>query len=435
MVTRGRVLVIEEVPSQETFALWDGVRAEGWDVTATPLAATVDAVRRAAPDVVVLNLHGAGDANRRALYLQAAGRLALTRTQRRPPILLVGDAGPDEKPLGVADVIRGPYSARHVAQRIGSLSRLATMQQEMMRRVETAGQYGVVPPELEPSNQFHEPKVLVVGAGIRYFAIERTLARRATLVGAFTVDTALDYLERQAFDCVVLNMRVQEAAEFTARLRRNVDHFALPVVVLADPREVDEVDAAYAAGADDVVFHSGESAVFAERVATVLKEHRLRESLKAAYARSRDRATNDALTGLFARGFLLDHLSRMVEAAAHGGRLSIVGFRIANIDEVNRQHGYAAGDHLIRQVGTVIGRLVRGEDLAARPGGGRFVIVLPDTHVDDAAGVAARLGAVLRATRFALPGASEPVSAEVVSAVAERIDGDDAESLVARVTL
>lgn len=437
MGMRGRILVIEEQPTLETTALWQQMRDGGWTVDATPLAASAEAVSRVhqvAPDAVVLNLAGAGDTAQRDRYLDAAGRLAVRRGSRQPPVVIVGDPGPAGRPVGVADQIRAPFSAVQLSRRLMALGRLATMQAEMMRRVATASRYGIGASEIDEGAQFREPQVLVVGAGIRYFSIERALARRATLVGAFTVDTAFDYLERQSFDCVVVNMRVPAAAEFIGRLRRNVLHYALPVIVLADPHEVGDIDLAYGAGASDVVFYDGDERGLAERVAILLREHRFRESLKATYARSRDRATNDALTGLYARGFLLEHLSHLVEEAdPEADRLSLVGFHIGNLCAVNCAEGYAAGDHLIRQVGTLVGRLVRGEDLAARASGAHFVVVLPDTSLEEAGIVAARVGGVIRASRFALPGAAEAVAAELATSITAYRGGDTTEALLARV--
>ena len=86
MSYRGRVLVIEETPRPETRLLWDGIRAEGWDVHAVPLARTVDQTVAGHPDLVVLNLAGAGGDVARTRYLDAAARMSLMRaTSSAPP--------------------------------------------------------------------------------------------------------------------------------------------------------------------------------------------------------------------------------------------------------------------------------------------------------------------------------------------------------------
>lgn len=436
MSYRGRILVIEETPRPETRLLWEGIRAEGWDVHAVPLARTLDQAMASHPDLVVLNLAGTENDVSRTRYLDAAARMSLMRGSRRMPVIAVDDAlaGGDDRPIGVSDVIRAPWSIGHVAARIGSLTRLATMRSEIYRRLDTAQRYGLSQPELEIGGSLQDAHILVVGAGIRYFTIERALAKRATLIGAFTIETALDYLERRAFDAVVLNLPLDDATDFIELLRRNPAHFALPAVVLTGDTEPRMIEAIHAAGATDVVFADESEKVFSDRVEAAMSEHRLRETLKAAYARARHHATNDALTGLYTRGFLMDHLGLLVGDARDGDeRLSMVGLRLMDLAQLNAEWGWSGGDHLIRQVGTLIGRLVRGEDLAARAGGDRFALVLPATDGEDAAAVAHRIAGVIETTAFAIPGATGPVYASLQVGVAELDTHDDPDTIYARV--
>jgi two-component system cell cycle response regulator PopA len=308
------------------------------------------------------------------------------------------------------------------------------MRAEIYRRLDTAQRYGLARPDLELSAALTDAHVLVVGAGIRYFTIEKALAKRATLIGAFTIETALDYLERRPFDAVVLNLPLDDAIDFIEVLRRNPDFHSLPVVVLTGDGEPRMIEAVHEAGANDVVFADESEKVFAERVEAAMSENRLRETLKAAYARARHQATNDSLTGLYTRGFLMDHLGLLVgDTRDTGERLTLVGLTILDLAEFNADWGWAGGDHLIRQIGSLIGRLVRGEDLAARAGGGRFALVLPATDGEDAARVAHRIAGVIETTAFTVPGATGPIYASIAVGIAECEPHDDPDSLYARV--
>ncbi|TBW33017.1 diguanylate cyclase [Siculibacillus lacustris] len=434
MSHRGRVLVIEESPRAETGRLWDGIRAEGWEVHALPLDRILDDRRTTRPDVMVLDLAGTRNPAERTRYLDAAARMSLMRGAHRVPVLAVdGDAPGSPRAIGIAETIRTPWSVGHVAARIGSLSRLATMRTEIGRRLDTAGRFGVAAPEPDLGGGAIDAHVLVVGAGIRYFTIERALSKRATLIGAFTIETALDYLERRSFDAVVLNLPLDEAAEFATLLRRNPDHFAVPIIALTGETERRLIEQMHEAGASDVILATEGEAVFAERVEAAMAEHRLHVALKAAYAGTRHPATNDALTGLYGRGFLMDHLETLVaDARDDGDRLSMIGFRVLDLGDFNAEWGWAGGDQLLRQVGMMIGRLVRGEDLAARAGGDRFAVVLPATDGDDAAVVAHRIAGVIETTAFAVNGATGPIYATLAVGVGEIEPDDTAESLAAR---
>jgi two-component system cell cycle response regulator len=71
-----------------------------------------------------------------------------------------------------------------------------------------------------------------------------------------------------------------------------------------------------------------------------------------------------------------------------------VSILIMDIDffkEVNDTHGHEAGDDVLKAFSGRIGKSVRGIDLACRFGGEEFVVVMPDTDLAVANGVAERL--------------------------------------------
>jgi diguanylate cyclase (GGDEF)-like protein len=434
MSCRGRVLVIEETPRPETRRLWEGIRAEGFDVRAVPLSRTLDRGALDRPDVVVLNLAGTDGEVDRTRYLDAAARIAMLRGARRLPVVAVDEIDrPDERPIGVSDVLRPPWSVGHVAARIASLARLSTMRAEILRRLDTASRFGLSRIEPDLGGSLQDAQVLVVGAGIRYFTIERALAKRATLVGAFTIDTAVDYLERRAFDAVVVNLPLEDAIDVLEILRRNPDTFALPAVVLTGESDPRLVEATFAAGASDLVFAEEPERVLSDRVEAAMTEHRLRLALKAAYGDVRHERTLDTASGLYRRAFLMEHLAALLdEARDYDGALAVVGLRIVDLAEINGEWGWAAGDRLIGQIGRIVALLTRGEDLAARAGGDRLALALPGTDTETARAIANRIAGVLETTAFSLPGATGPVYVTLDVGIVE-YDGDaDAAALLSR---
>ncbi len=434
MSYRGRVLVIEETPRPETRRLWDGIRADGWDVRALPLARTLERGAVEHPDVVVLNFAGTEGEVDRTRYLDAAARMTMLRGARRLPVVAVDEeVRPEERPIGLSDVLRAPWSIGHVSARLGSLARLATMRAEILRRLDTASRFGLSQIEPDLGAGLADAHVLVVGAGIRYFTIERALSKRSTLVGAFTIDTAVDYLERRPFDAVVVNLPLEDAIDFLEVLRRNPDTFALPAVVLTGETEPRLVEAVHAAGATDLVFADESEKVFSDRVEAAMTEHRLRATLKAAYGDTRHDRTLDSVTGLYRRAFLMEHLTSLIDDARdHDEPLAVVGFRLAELAEINAEWGWAAGDHLLAQVGRMIARLVRGEDTAARAGGDRLAIALPATDVETARPVANRIAGIIETTAFSVPGAPGPVWITLDVAIVEPDEDEDAAAILAR---
>lgn len=120
----------------------------------------------------------------------------------------------------------------------------------------------------------------------------------------------------------------------------------------------------------------------------------------------------DPLTGLGNR-LLLDEILG-AEVARHRRTerpLSVLMLDLDHFKPLNDTAGHAAGDGFLMEVAEVIRRAVREQDVAIRPGGDEFCVLLPDTN---AAG-AARVADLIR-ERIAELGASNGITASVGTA-------------------
>ncbi|MEY4100165.1 MAG: hypothetical protein RL300_1336, partial [Pseudomonadota bacterium] len=71
--------------------------------------------------------------------------------------------------------------------------------------------------------------------------------------------------------------------------------------------------------------------------------------------------------------------------------LSAMLLDIDNFKVVNDQFGHAAGDEVLRQMGTICKTVLRETDIPARIGGEEFAILMPQTELEKAIDVAERL--------------------------------------------
>jgi diguanylate cyclase (GGDEF)-like protein len=123
-------------------------------------------------------------------------------------------------------------------------------------------------------------------------------------------------------------------------------------------------------------------------------ERRLtQDALRAANAQLRQATLQDGLTGVSNRAALDDYLERQLRSGQRQQKpLTFVLCDIDYFKNYNDHYGHLAGDRTLRDVAQTIKQsLLRSEDMVARYGGEEFALVLPDTNLEDAQHVIARI--------------------------------------------
>jgi diguanylate cyclase (GGDEF)-like protein len=113
-----------------------------------------------------------------------------------------------------------------------------------------------------------------------------------------------------------------------------------------------------------------------EQIGLVLWNIRLREDL-------RNLSIRDPLTGLFNRRFMEESLNReFVRARRDETPIGIIMLDIDHFKHVNDRFGHEAGDAVLREVGALLLKSVRGSDIACRYGGEEFALILPNASIE-----------------------------------------------------
>jgi diguanylate cyclase len=178
--------------------------------------------------------------------------------------------------------------------------------------------------------------------------------------------------------------------------------------------------------------HSATEAVH-ERLESRAREVEL---LTRQLEQARTEALIDPLTGLKnRRGFEL----AVTELGASGSSLEGAALVLADIDhfkQINDRHGHLLGDKILRAIGHTLQANIKGRDIAARPGGDEFTILLRQTPLAGARALAEQIrgavatGRIRRADRNADD--REPGSVTLSIGVAVGGRDDTLESLMAR---
>jgi len=99
----------------------------------------------------------------------------------------------------------------------------------------------------------------------------------------------------------------------------------------------------------------------------------------------REQAIRDPLTGLFNRRYLEETLAREVARATRGrSTLGVVMLDLDKFKLLNDTLGHTAGDAALREIGHLLRENVRAGDVACRYGGDEFIVVMPDTNLENA---------------------------------------------------
>ena len=128
------------------------------------------------------------------------------------------------------------------------------------------------------------------------------------------------------------------------------------------------------------------------------------KELKTAETKLVEMATQDFLTGLLNRRETFRRLDEELQRARRlAVPFSVLLLDLDHFKQVNDIHGHSAGDLVLQTVASVLRRGVRPYDLCCRHGGEEFLVVLPETALTGAAGIAERLRSEIEQQVISLP--------------------------------
>jgi diguanylate cyclase (GGDEF)-like protein len=156
-------------------------------------------------------------------------------------------------------------------------------------------------------------------------------------------------------------------------------------------------------------------------------QHELKDLNIALKASSR----TDYLTGLSNRRDMMERLKAEMSRADRG-RLPLA-LLMADVDRfksVNDTFGHDAGDLLLQTIATTLRRALREYDVCSRWGGEEFLVLLPETSLEDASAAGEKL--LERVSRIALHHEGRHLGATVSLGLASYRGGETLTSLLQR---
>ena len=407
---QARVLIVGR---DDTLAgpLAEGLDRLGWrSITARGQYAAIAALADLQIEAAIIDLKGMGEES-----LLLARKLKKSCAPRRLPVIAIGDADPVLETYGYDVTLAAPLHPAQAAMRLDSLVRTAIAEEEFELRRETFAERGrtLDLPEVDPTPY----RVLAIGEPApQFLALSNALSRNgADVVGAFTAYTAFDYLHERIFDAVVLwaGDNPQEALSIAAGLRRNTRLYHTPALLYMRRDSYVTTSEAFHRGLSDVASPETPEADTARRVVELARSYRRQMAVRQALEKARSSGLMDAATGLFTRDLFAAHLARLAQAArARNRALSVCVLRVAEKPELAAARAGGWLDRAVPQIGSMISRLVRVEDTAARLGPELFALALPSTPLAKGRLAGERIAAVIGCTAFEAGDGNRPFVVE-----------------------
>lgn len=138
------------------------------------------------------------------------------------------------------------------------------------------------------------------------------------------------------------------------------------------------------------------------------------------------KALIDDLTGLYNYGEIMQRLKAEINRVNHGDdKLTIMMLDIDDFTNINNNYGHVIGDEVLAALAKKISQNIREMDIAGRHGGDEFLIIFPNTSLEEGKIIAERILEAIR--KIDIKNAQITISAGL-----HQFDGEDADELVAK---
>ena len=431
-----RILVVDDIPANVKL-LEARLLAEYFDVlTANNGYDALAMCERTQVDLILLDIMMPGIDG-----FEVCARLkANPRTAHIPVVMVTALDQPSDRVRGLKagadDFLTKPVNDLQLMSRVKSLVRLKTLTDELRMRAATARAISME--DGLDSNLGDEPGdiLLVDSRASSQERIIRALKPVAEVTSMSDPQAALFQAAESNFELVIVNANFDDydPLRLCSQLRSLERTRFLPILLIAEQGDDEMVVRALDLGVTDYLMRPIDPNELIARSLTQICRKRCNDRLRASVRQTIELAVTDGLTGLHNRRYLDNHMKLLIDRATARGRpLSVCITDIDRFKLVNDTYGHDAGDAVLREFANRVRSAVRGADLACRYGGEEFVLVMPDTSAEMAAGVAERLRTIVEREPFRVPGTDVflPVTASIGLA-SMMPAGDSPEALLKR---
>ncbi len=206
-------------------------------------------------------------------------------------------------------------------------------------------------------------------------------------------EEAMRYLSHEVPDIIISDilMPQMDGLALRNRLLQDKKFRMIPFIFVTAKNGLEDRIEGYKLYVDDYIVKPFEPRELIARVDAVLKRHALYTDLMRF----------DGLTSTLNRKTIEELLEKeFARVSRYGGRLSVSMVDIDHFKRCNDTHGHVFGDYVLIKVADAIQAEVRNTDAVGRYGGEEFLIVMPETKIDNALTVVDRIRKGIARLRF-----------------------------------
>ncbi len=240
--------------------------------------------------------------------------------------------------------------------------------------------------------------ILIVDDTISNLDILMELLDEYDLIDATNGKDALEILSTEHIDLILLDIMMPEmdGYEVCSRIKSQDDTKNIPIIFITAKTDEESISKAYDVGGSDYI----RKPFFPKELfARIKKELRLEEVISELKYLS----VIDPLTKLYNRRFFIDSSKTVLELAKRERTpLSLMMIDIDKFKNVNDTYGHQVGDEVLKLLAKIMKSRQRKSDMSCRYGGEEFVVLLPNTSIEEAESVAEELRESVEQSHFEL---------------------------------
>lgn len=345
-------------------------------------------------------------------------------TRHIPVVMLTALTDRDDRlrglEAGADDFLSKPVEDFGLFARLEALMRYNMVANELRTR-ETIGSGDAYLSDFEQDTLDKPANVLVIDQN----NVEaRRVAKSLASVGhrsATWLDAQASGIRFDEIDIVIIALSDQkhDALKLCAHLRALKEARDFSMIATCALTEQEKGLEALRIGASDLILAPVDVLELQARVRTQTRRKRFVDILRRRVDRGLELSVIDHLTGLYNRRYMLERLQLWMQRSAVNEKpVSIVAFDIDHFKAVNDRFGHEAGDLVLQSFAARLRTNIRPQDIACRPGGEEFLLIMPDTREELAEIGAERIREAIAAEPFFLEREKEDIKVTVSAGIA-----------------